>query len=111
MAIRYTDFISRKDAPSDFMPRDRKPTVFELMLIFVFALALSVSLPVFILDKMMLIFWMCLMLSLAGWYVIVEITRSRDLILATEFQNALFASALGFNNKFCLIIKREGSIV
>ena len=111
MAIRYTDFISRKDAPSDFMPRDRKPTVFELMLIFVFALALSVSLPVFILDKMMLIFWMCLMLSLAGWYVIVELTRSRDLILATEFQNALFASALGFNNKFCLIIKREGSIV
>lgn len=111
MAIRYTDSIANKEAVSDFTPRDRKPTVLTLMLIFIFALALSIVLPLIILDKMALVFWLCLMLTLAGWYVIVEITRSRDLILATEFQNALFASALGFNNKFCLIIKREGSIV
>lgn len=111
MAIRYTDSLANRQTPSDFMPRDRKPTAFELMLIFVFALGLSVTLPVMILDKMMLTFWLCLMLAIAGWYVIIEITRSRDLVLATEFQNALFASALGFNNKFCLIIKREGAIV
>jgi two-component system cell cycle sensor histidine kinase/response regulator CckA len=110
MANRYTDKLIKGDT-RDFVPRDRKPTVFELTLIFLFALGLSVTLPVFLFDKMTLVFWLCLLLALAGWYVILELTRSRDLVLATEFQNALFASALGFNNKFCLIIKREGNIV
>jgi len=111
MSIRYTDFVSGSSTPKDFVVRRRKPTLIELTLIFLFALMMSVTLPVMILDKMALIFWLCLMLGVAGWYVIVEIQRGRDLVLATEFQNALFASALGFNNKFCLIIKREGSIV
>jgi two-component system, cell cycle sensor histidine kinase and response regulator CckA len=111
MAIRYTDFVSGSSTPKDFVVRRRKPTLIELALIFLFALIMSVTLPVMVLDKMALIFWLCLLLGVAGWYVIVEIQRGRDLVLATEFQNALFASALGFNNKFCLIIKREGSIV
>lgn len=111
MALRYTDFVSGSSTPKDFVVRKRKPTLFELALIFLFALVMSVTLPVMVLDKMMLIFWLCLLLGIAGWYVIIEIQRNRDLVLATEFQNALFASALGFNNKFCLIIKREGNIV
>ena len=52
----------------------------------------------------------CLM-GAVGWYVIVLLQRSRDLVMTTEFQNALFASALGINNKFCLIINRDGNIV
>lgn len=111
MAIRYTDFSANDAMRPDFMPRKRKPTPQELVLIFLAALAISIILPVFVLNKMALIFWLSLLLAVGGWYVITEIVRSRDLVLATEFQNALFASALGFNNKFCLIIRREGSIV
>ena len=43
-------------------------------------------------------------------YAEIQLQRSRDMVLSTEFQNALFASALGINNKFCLIIKRDGNI-
>ncbi len=111
MAIRYTDFITNEDSRSDFLPRGRKPTMFALALLFAVSLAAGIALPALVLNKMILIGWLCLIISVSGWYVMLEITRSRDLILATEFQNALFASALGFNNTFCLIIKREGSIV
>ena len=97
--------------PSDFAPRGRKPTIFGLTVIFLLAIGLSVTLPVLMLDKMALVFWLCLLLASTGWYVLLSMTQSRDLVLATEFQNALFASALGSSNKFCLIIKREGSIV
>jgi len=33
------------------------------------------------------------------------------LLQATEFENALFSSALGMNHKFCLITHREGNLV
>ena len=48
---------------------------------------------------------------IAGWYIVIVVQRNRDLVLATEFQNSLFASALGINNKFCLIIRPDGTIV
>ena len=111
MPIRYTDSTAHKDMPSDFAPRGRKPTIFGLTVIFLLAIGLSVTLPVLMLDKMALVFWLCLLLASTGWYVLLSMTQSRDLVLATEFQNALFASALGYSNKFCLIVKREGSII
>ena len=111
MVIRYTDSAAKNDVTPDFAPRKRKPSLFELLMIFLLGIILSITLSVLILNKMALIVCLCLLLSAAGWYVILSIAQSRDLVLATEFQNALFASALGFSNKFCLIIKRDGSII
>jgi two-component system, cell cycle sensor histidine kinase and response regulator CckA len=110
MAIRYTDF-STKNTSSDFVSRKYIPTVVQLSLVFVFVLIIGITLSVLLLDKTLLIILLTLFMGALGVYVIIQIQRSHDLVLATEFQNALFASALGFNNKFCLIIKREGSII
>jgi PAS domain-containing protein len=51
-----------------------------------------------------------LVVGIAAGLMVLNIQRARDLMLATEFQNAMFAYALGINNKFCLIIRRDGTI-
>ena len=40
----------------------------------------------------------------------MHIQRTRDLVISTEFQNALFASALSSGCRFSCIINKEGSI-
>lgn len=110
MAIRYSD-IPTKDMSADFVSRKYIPTVVQLGVVFIFVLIIAITSAVLLTDKGLLIFLLTVALGTLGVYVIVQIQRTRDLVLATEFQNALFASALGFNNKFCLIIKREGSII
>src|SRR5688500_7775003 len=107
MSIRYTDSGSRD---GEFVTRERSPTIFQLILIFISIFLVSITLSMAVQDKIALTASLVVLLSAVGWYAIVQIQRNRDLVLATEFQNALFTSALGSNNKFCLIIKRDYTI-
>ena len=50
-------------------------------------------------------------LGLLGVIGYIQVQRNRDLLLLTEFQNALFTSTARLNFRFCLIAKRDGSIV
>jgi PAS domain S-box-containing protein len=50
-------------------------------------------------------------LGILGAIGYVQVQRHRDLLLLTEFQNALFTSTARLNFRFCLITKRDGSIV
>jgi len=111
MALRYTDFRAETRGTQDFVIRHRVPTIWKLIGLFLASMIVTVSVLVSSMDKGPVIFLLCMTIGGLGWYVLLQIQRSRDLVLATEFQNALFASALGINNKFCLIIKREGHIV
>lgn len=49
-----------------------------------------------------------LLLGLLGY---LQVQRHRDLLLMTEFQNALFASVARLNYRFYIIVKRDGTIV
>jgi two-component system, cell cycle sensor histidine kinase and response regulator CckA len=111
MAIRYTDLDPATNGVSDFVVRKRAPTTVQLFTLFIVILAMSFGGIMFIADKFILAFVLALLLAAAGWYVVVQMQRNNDLVLATEFQNSLFASALGINNKFCMIIRRNGTIV
>lgn len=111
MPIRYSDMDLSDSGAKDFVVRKRAPTIMQMLLIFASVLVVSVSVTVSVIDRMALVTILLIMMGAVGWYVIVQLQRGRDLVLATEFQNALFASALGINNKFCLIIKRDGNIV
>lgn len=111
MTVRYTDLDFGDSGVRDFVIRKRIPTIPQLFIIFLSAILIAISVAVSITDKVALISILLILSITLGWYVIIQIQRNRDLLLATEFQNALFASALGLNNKFCLIIKRDGTII
>lgn len=111
MAIRYTDLDLDTSGARDFVIRKRTPTILQLAVLFSVTLLASVSIVVAVTDKFILTLLLFALIGFAGWYVIVTMQRGRDLLMATEFQNALFASALGLHNKFCMIIRRNGNII
>jgi PAS domain S-box-containing protein len=102
--------VSESSNEREFVTRERYPTVTQLALLFVVTLITSIALSFTMGDPTLLATILTLLFCGFGWYIILQIQRTRDLVLATEFQNALFTSALGSNNKFCAIIKNTGAI-
>ncbi len=111
MSVRYSDMGLDAIGARDFVARSRTPTIAQVSLIVLSAFLIGVSVTVSIHNIPALITTLFALFAILGWYVIIQLMRSRDMLLVTEFQNALFASAMGLHNKFCLIIKRDGSIV
>ncbi len=107
MGIRYTD---ASEGSQEFVTRERSPSILQLSLLFVGTVLASVTLSVLVTSPVLLAVILIALFSVLGFYVITTIQRNRDLVLATEFQNALFTSALGSNNKFCIIIKNDGTL-
>jgi len=111
MPLRYSDSNTLAGSAADFIIRRRTPTLLQLLLILITTFVIAISVILTAADKLALVIILIILLSAVGSYVAVQLQRSRDLVLTTEFQNALFASALGINNKFCLIIRMDGNIV
>ena len=111
MAIRYSDMSLEESGARDFVARQRTPTFPQVATICVSAALISISIVLSASNETMLVATILALFAIIGWYVIYHLMRSRDTLLATEFQNAMFASAMGLHNKFCLIIKRDGTIV
>jgi hypothetical protein len=49
-------------------------------------------------------------IALTTW-IALSINSTNDLIMATEFQNLIFASAAKSNTWFCLIVRDDGSLI
>src|SRR5690349_11273716 len=111
MAIRYSDLDPTTNGINEFVARKRVPTIIQLFILFILTLVITFGCLMFLADKFTIAFVLTLVLMGSGWYVLLQMQRNQDLVLATEFQNSLFASALGLNNKFCMIIRRNGTVV
>lgn len=116
MGIRFIDFLQNKNdvedatEPSDFAIRKRIPMWQMLVLVFVAAELLAVSLGTMITNLVVFAEVVFIIFAVVGTYVLLTLQRGRDLVLATEFQNLLFYSAIAHSNDFCLIIKNDGSL-
>jgi len=111
MAVRYTDMGLNAIGARDFVARQRTPTFRQIIFIFVCAFLAGASLVFTLHNPAILIATLFALFAIIGAYVIFQMMRVRDMLLATEFQNALFAAAMGLHNKFCLIIKKDGAII
>lgn len=111
MPLRYTDLSPEINGVSDFVSRKRKPSLLQLSAITLATILVVMLMTLGISERSTLLTALVFLVLVVGWYVIMHTQRGRDLVLATEFQNALFASALGLNNKFTIIMKRDGYIV
>ncbi len=111
MPLRYTDLDTKKSNYSDFIIRRRFPTLLELFMICVAIISFGVGIVLSVSDKIAL----CSILFAFGGalclYVITQLNRSRDLLQATEFENALFASALNQDHAFSFIVNGDETIV
>ncbi len=112
MTIRFADtqINSKKTTSQDFTPRRRVPLWQTLCIMFGAVLSFSLLLSIFVKDTSLFAAIIFIVVSILGAYVVITLQRSRDLMLATEFQNALLSSALSQSNEFCLIIKNDNTI-
>ncbi|MBY0406938.1 MAG: hypothetical protein K2Q01_04550 [Rickettsiales bacterium] len=111
MPLRFSDFRKGAGKPGDFAVRRYDPGLVKLVCLFFAALVLGIGITSMLLTPLQLMVALTLVMAALGTYVIVQLQRTRDLLITTEYQNAMFASALAYNCRFCLIMKREGSIV
>lgn len=116
MAIRFSDIVPSESSTSiagdhhDFVVRTRRPLWQTLFIMFASVIPVSIFLGMYVNDPIIFGEILFVLLGSLGTYVVFVVQRCRDLVLATEFQNALFSSALGHSNKFCLIIKNDSTI-
>lgn len=115
--MRYSDDGKNKTSPADmaasldFVARKRIPTPLQFLMLFGFNFIL-ITLVYFLCRDSTLGFIACafIILAASSTVTMLSIQRGRDMLMVTEFQNALFAAALGVNTMFCLILRRDGSV-
>jgi len=117
MSTRFTDDLFHNTEGSDFIVRNRRPLAIRLFLAFAIAF-IAIYTAASLMSAMNTmgskgIFFLILTLTIGvlGWVTMISASQHRDLVLATEFQNAMLASAVQLSTRFCLITKRDGSIV
>lgn len=111
MPLRYSDFYKKSDKTADFVSRKHNPSILMLIGMFFVVLAVGIGITSLLLSPFHMVVLLTMVMGGLGAFVIFEIQRLRDMVVAAEYQNAMFSSALGYNSKFCLIIKREGPII
>ncbi|MBM3618656.1 MAG: PAS domain-containing protein [Alphaproteobacteria bacterium] len=103
----------KETGPSDFIVRDRLPYMWQLVLLFflcfsvLFLVAVNASSFGGVVGIGLAIF---AVIGPLTWFTVYYNQRNRDLVLATEFQNALFSAAARLKSKFCMIVKNDGTV-
>jgi PAS domain S-box-containing protein len=110
MRFDETDYSS--PGQLDFVPRERRNQVNKLILVFVVALA-----ALFIIgmlgaaNRLHATLLSLIIVAFLGFYAVFRNQRNLDLVMATEFQNMLFAQGTALGAAFCIFVKRDGTIV
>jgi len=109
--MRYTDKNVSLHREDDFVTRQRLPTLAQFIILF--TINYIVVSGAYLISQSFLQFALItiLMLGITDSIMVWTIQRSRDLVLVTEFQNALFAGALSMQSHFSLIVRRDGIVV
>ena len=109
MSWRFNESTENVD---DFVVRQR-PYATKLILVFFisFSALYITGNPDSQANHTLFVMTLLLVIGSLSWFTISYTQRKHDMLLLTEFQNALFASAASLSARFCLIVKRDGSIV
>lgn len=107
--MRYVD--ENASSPRDFVRRRKLPTHVQYSIIFLFFYLLIVC--TFLATGSMLNFSVMTLFWVGAVAAIITfvVQSSRDVVLATEYQNAVFASAVGVHSLFTIIARADGSMI
>lgn len=112
--MRFDEKKMELSVVNDFVPRDRTRSTTYLILGFVITIAaviVAFSFSDMMSSRTLGMSVVSVMLVILCLACIALKTRSNDLVLATEFQNLLFASAANLGSVFSLIVKRDATVI
>ena len=110
MQHRYTE----SPRSQEFVTRKRRPSMLHILLAYGLSLAAIGALMGSLgnasahLPQLFAILGIVTVLTA---FTAVSQQRSHDLVMATEFQNTLFAGAASVHSRFCLITKQDGTVI
>lgn len=107
--MRYAESQAKK--PIDISPRRRFPTLIQFSGAFLLLYLLLIGYFAISSEFMGFAIWAVIVIGGLSVFVMYTVHYNRDLLLATEFQNAVFANALATNYLFSIIARRDGSII
>ena len=111
MSFRFVDLDNRESPHKKFIGRKRSPGLTDQFLICLMIILTGVGSTLLVHNELALIAILFSMIGLAAVYVTTQTNRNRDLVQATEFENALFTSVMTKGFRFCLIVGTDGAIV
>lgn len=114
MVIRFTDNILENIEGTGFVVRRRVPRTTQIVACFIIAfilICMAYILSELWKTKPVFTFTLIVVISLLCWGTFRIITATRRLVMSSEYQNAMFASAAQIGARFCLVAHKSGSIV
>jgi PAS domain-containing protein len=97
----------------DFIPRNHMPGLWKLVLAYAavfLAIGASLIKPELFGDPQMVSIIALVGVAVLSAFTFAIIMRNYDQMMATEFQNLFFASSARLHSRFCLILRKDGSI-
>lgn len=111
MEKRSAEAFHVKKSTGDFVVRKRNHAAMQWLIICLSVIMVCLSITLMVADRLTITSTLFVIIGITCWYVSTQMKHNRDLLNATEFQNALFASALGLGHKFCMIVTRDGGVI
>ncbi len=113
MSVRFSDNILSNLEGSGFVVRSRVPRSVQIVMIFLLGFD-AICFAAYLMNESNISFGflMILLISIGGLGFVTYffLSRFRKLILATEFQTAIFASAAQLGTRFCFVVNGDGLI-
>ncbi|PZP86137.1 MAG: hypothetical protein DI582_03815 [Azospirillum brasilense] len=112
--MRYIESDKNNPSQMDFVPRERRKQVWNVIMAFSIAIALIFILsfaPGVVGGRAVAGFISMGVVSVLCFYVVFHKQQNLDLVMSTEYQNMLFAQAAALGSSFCIFAKRNGTIV
>jgi hypothetical protein len=95
----------------DFVVRSHNYIAMHGLSVALSFIMVALAVTLYIIDQLTITTTLFVVIGAMCWYVSIHITRNYRLLNATEFQNAMFASALAMGSAFCIILTRDGGFV
>lgn len=111
---RFVDKLSSETRKGDFVRRQDSPSLLQILLVFSLAIAVCFSLisqSEFLGGNFSVGILITIILGCLGLYFYLMIHKAHDVIMASEYQNSIFAGSSGAGFEFSLIINNEGNII
>jgi PAS domain S-box-containing protein len=112
--MRFNETEYTSPGQMDFVPRERRNQIWNIIGAFSITIALIIALtlmPQTVGGHSISALVSIIMVALLCFYVIYRKQQNLDLVMATEYQNMLFAQAVSLGANFTLFVRRDGTIV
>ncbi len=103
MEKRTAKALASGDLSSDFFIRERGVSIQQALVLIMVTILIGTA-TVSINEKLAVTSVVLILFGCISWYLTLDVHNNKALVQATEFQNAIFSSALGMNHDFTFIV-------